>query len=199
MKKILLSILVLIIVAGVSGGGAYLWFSNKVNLEIQSLNKQVSGLQKANQNDNGKPSNTQAIAGTYINEKYGFSFQYPKELIITSYSYDEHIVLAGSDVDPWIVQVDAEYGPLTVNADDALFYVLQRRFIVSIDDIPNKFEISNINIDGVAARKFIIKQSYGWGNEGVVIKGNNTTITIMGDTGNNQVFENVISTFKLTK
>lgn len=89
MKKVLLIILLIVIVAGISGGGVYLWQTNKANINKQILQNQTDNLNKqieingtsSNQESKQVSLETDNVANwkTYENKEIGISFKYPSE------------------------------------------------------------------------------------------------------------------------
>lgn len=77
---------IVLIVAIVFGGGVYAYVSNKAEKEKKDLNAQITELQSQVSNaknattttESATTSTTTADWKTYTNEKYGFSFKYPR-------------------------------------------------------------------------------------------------------------------------
>ena len=76
-------ILIVIVIAGVSGGGVYFWQNNKTKLEKQVLQNQIAELQKKIQTTNNMPDNgLQTNLKTYKIDFWGVSFQYPDNYLV---------------------------------------------------------------------------------------------------------------------
>jgi len=92
MKKIILTILFIIVVAGVSGGGVYLWQRGVSNKEKENLTSELNTLQKQSSQSQAQQTATQpqkniaandtASWKTYTDTKNSFNFKYPSDAVI---------------------------------------------------------------------------------------------------------------------
>lgn len=83
MKKVILVILLIILTAGVSGGGVYLWERGINEKEITILQNTIDNLEKQviSKVENNTSTNKTSGLKTYTDEKYGFSIQLPNNWV----------------------------------------------------------------------------------------------------------------------
>ena len=135
------------------------------------------------------PANTSKI---YSSQKYGFEFQYPYDLMITSASTENKVIISGEDSGHWIYSVKIEN-----NSDKLTLEKILAKEVTSIKKI-----VSDIIIDGVPAKRYSISNYGDYGNASVIIIVRNNILTISGDdssSSNKTNFEALFSTFKFTK
>ncbi len=129
----------------------------------------------------------------YSSQKYGFGFQYPKELTITSgYSNENRVIISDEDGGHWIYEVKIEN-----NSDKLTLEKIIAKEVASKNKIVN-----DIIIDGVPAKRYSISNYGDYGNAGVILIVGNNILTIYGDDSditNKADFETLFSTFKFTK
>jgi len=205
MKQIIetkLGVVIILIVAVTVG--AFLWRWEKNQLEVQqpqvdynfkkSVATQVPIANQENNNQAELQSQDNVVMGTkkYINKAYGFEFEYPSDLVIAQDATDSVFGLSNFLEGPWIVNITVSDNTNNLSLSQSTDKITKRFTNYKID-------ITNINIDGVPAKKYSV-QNYGdSGNAGVVmIKGHNI-ITIFGDDSNpslEKIFKIVIDSFK---
>ncbi len=155
------------------------------------------------QTDTNKPTPTAPVVTTpvstskvYNSEKYGFEFKYPNNFVITSDSNANQIIISNEDGGRWLYDIKIANNANELNLEE-----------ISLPPLATETNttVSYISIDGVAAKKYSIKDTSGdsgYGNAGVFLILGNNILTISGDdsTASNKAgFEALFSSFKFTK
>lgn len=160
-----------------------------VNLEQQiiNFNKKINYLENLSKNKKGE----------YKNEKYGFQFKYPEELVISNISTDDSFGLSD--------RPDG-YGFLGIrvseNTDNLPLKQIFENFITRYEKEERQIIVSDINVGGVPAKRFYVKNYNDRGNAGAVLVHGNDVITIYGDDSNEnlkEIFERVINSLEFTE
>jgi hypothetical protein len=199
-----IGIIIILIVAFTAGMFAWKWekMQNKILLSNFNIQKNI------NLQDNKKVNEEQLInkdlqqniqEGTsfnkYTNSTHGFSFEYPKKLVIANESTESVFGLAHSNDEPWTINITVKKNAAKFSLDQAISEEIKR--------FSNyKVTIANINIDGIPTKKYSVKNHGNNGNVGVIIVKESNIITIQGDDSNaslKKVFETVINSFKFNK
>lgn len=115
-KKSYLWLLIIILIAFISGGTGYLMARYQLQTQIENLNNQLNSLQSqmtqlnknSNTLNNSTSSETDETADweTYTNSTYGFSFKYPKSYSIQNSSGSTDIVSIYSPSNTNVEDVD---------------------------------------------------------------------------------------------
>lgn len=208
-------VLVVILVALISGGGIYAWQANKSTSEKAQLQSQITSLQSQLNQQKTTPATTPTTTTpttttttdetadwkTYTNEKYGYSFKYPKGWIVASYSKDEDVVLSDQPGGHWLFGVRVSSNTDNLSLETIANKEADKRVKATGENL-SKADISSLKLGGLEAKQIVVSPVGDYGNTEVVsIKGKNI-IEIPGDTStqeNKNIFEGILSTFQFTK
>jgi|GEM_PF-4564592 len=132
----------------------------------------------------------------YHSQKYDFNFEYPKQLLVRANSTDEDIAISESEDGMWVNEVRVQRNLANLSLDK----------IVKDQTAGKEATITDLTIDGQAAKLYSIKNYGDYGNSGAVMVVNNdrgtNIIFIYGDDStpaNKAQLAAIIASFKMSK
>ena len=215
MKKTILMIVVAVLIAGVSGGGVYLWQSSNLKNTEQSLQQQITALKNkiVSQQNIAEPNNNTVVdetAGwkTYTQAEYGYSFKYPVNATVND---NVSVITIDTDVQSGIYSIHeiqsvgknvAGGKSLEDWANDDISYFAYYQKAKESD-----ISITDTTVGGKPAKKIVAKNISSYGNTHVIViynnnKGNDVMLTIFGDTSspsNETNFNAFLNSFEFIK
>lgn len=204
-----LGTIVLVIIAITIGTFAWVVIKNRdVASEVQepvNIKKPIT-TQSPYQNENTQYGNNQSdekdlsnskITTKYINNTYGFEFEYPQNLVITQNATDSVFGLSDKPDGHWVINVTVAENTSNLSLKQA-FDKEMNRYIKRGRNIMT----SDISVGGKSAKKFSIKNYGDNGNVVVVIINGKNIITIYGTDSStflNTIFETTLNSFVFIK
>lgn len=134
---------------------------------------------------------------TYQNKTYGFTFQYPTDLVPISTLNDTAVTLAGKNGEHWAYGISAKNNSEHRTLDSLFNEMLDDR-LTWITNTDNKKVVSDILLGGKPAKRYSITNNGDYGNAGVMVLSDNTIVSITGDDstdGDKKDFDALLSTF----
>lgn len=185
--KILITV---VLTVGIVGGGTYYFMHKKATTDKNNLQAQINVLDSKMSAIRDYLANSQDVSTweTYSNQKFGFSFKYPRNLVVSSESSDS-VSLAPGVGDHWVYEV--EFTSSNKSLADEVAAQKQNGFLDQ-----NAIGTS-IKIGGTDAFKFNLNPG-DYGNLLIIAKNNSTLLKIDGDTSDSN-FDTTSSTFQFTK
>lgn len=199
---------VVLLVAIVIGGAFYLQNKKEQSVMVPEIkqsqlqNKQVTVQQQNQPKDENNQNQTQQqdqVVGNikkHTNSKYGFEFEYPTNLVVTSTSTDDVFGLSDRPDGHWIINVTVSPNLNNFSLSQALTNA------TSIFKSPENVVIKNITIGGTPAKRYSVQNYHDNGNAGTIIVKGGNIITIYGDDSSASlkiIFETVLNSFKFIK
>ena len=129
---------------------------------------------------------------TYKNDKFGFEFKYPSKYIIDEVLNNgvDDFVLRSETGEHWVYDVRIVLNPKNLSVEKAL----DQQNVQKEERI-----MTDAFLDGVMAKKYLIKDYEDYGNIGIIANVGNNSVSLSGDESNESEFEEIVSTFKFIK
>lgn len=201
MKTWLLVLMTVVVTGGLVGGGTYYYFNKKADKDIAALQKQIDTLRT----EAGAEVETVAVADatadwkTFNNTKYGYSFKYPKEVVLST--TEGGGIESAEEVD---TKEQTKVATLT-KSDDANFHwsVLTQEGIktISKDSLKNHFALdfrldkiqigaeSGYQVVNITGDKSIVSNFY-------FVQNSQSTVFQITMTKDSAIAQKVLDTFK---
>ncbi len=166
-----------------------------------SLKDIGTGMQDVSTNEGNKADLQKNIqdgvdTNKYTNKTYGFEFKYPKNLVIMPDSTETIFGLGNSSDEPWEINITVNHNTSNLSLSQATSKITERF------KSPKKVIVTDIDINGVTAKRYSVENYHDNGNAGTVIIYKDYIIIIYGDdytTPLRNIFETVINSFKFNK
>lgn len=203
MNKTLTTLLTILLTAVIVGGGVYFWQQS----QLESLQDAVEELQSENEElkddmesmedkvevEEGQDEETPSLEGDYVNEKYGYSIDFPSNFDVYTEGYDndgiedESTVWVGTESDFW---TDGFYIRIISDLNSRISEVQK-----NVAEVVGK---SHITLGGKSAIKVVVGWHIGYQVAYYFVEANNHIFEIQVVNSNDDA-QAVIQTIQFAK